>query len=47
VLSRSANTTTSQFTVRRMVLTEPMHVNLTVTDACGGWSTFVGAGTSL
>jgi hypothetical protein len=39
-----ANSVTTSFTVRAVTVGQPIHVPLVVFDACGLWSTFVGAG---
>jgi glucose/arabinose dehydrogenase len=40
-------TRTTSFSVRRRQAGQAMHVNLTVTDRCGPWPTFVGAGVGV
>jgi glucose/arabinose dehydrogenase len=37
----------TQFTVRRKTAGLPMTVHVTITDACGAWSTFVGGGANM
>jgi hypothetical protein len=40
------NSTIARFTVQRVTAGQTMHVDLRVTDRCGVWPTFFGAGTS-
>jgi hypothetical protein len=40
----SANQSGASFTVRRVTTGQAAHVELTVTDSCGAWPTFVGGG---
>jgi glucose/arabinose dehydrogenase len=43
----TAGTKSTHFTVRRTQAGLAMRVDLTVNDLCGGWQTFVGAGTAV
>ena len=40
-------TRSAQLTVRRQLAPQPFRANLSVTDQCGAWTTFVGAGAGL
>lgn len=47
MISFPGGSPTTQFTVRRKQAGVPMTVHVTITDACGPWTTFVGGGATM